>query len=158
MEVAVTVAAPVASDEDPPPRLFLTTVVGLFARDQSPSQAICSVLAMLWFWSHCKAEEKDLLLGSVLLGLLRFLRSKTARLLVDLPSCCSCHSGVKGHKRPVTMSFSVLESFSFLLFCFVLLDGAPAPAAFWAILLGLREPLSGRQCWFCGDCLHSSVN
>lgn len=108
MAVAVPIAAPVVSDEDPPPCLFLTSVAELFTRDQSPSQAVCSVLAMLWFWSDCEAEEEDLSLGSVLLGLARFLKSKMASLLVELLSCFSCHRGVKGDKQPVTISFSIL--------------------------------------------------
>ncbi|CAF88846.1 unnamed protein product, partial [Tetraodon nigroviridis] len=89
---------------------------GLFTRDQSPSQAICSVLAMFWFWSGCKAEEKDLFLGSVLLGLARFLRSKISCLLLDLLSCFSCHRGVKGDKQPVTMSFSILGGWAVRFF------------------------------------------
>lgn len=104
MAVAVTIAAPAVSDEDPPPCLYLTTLVELLMRDQSPSQALCSFLAMFWFWSDCEAEEKDLLLGSVLLGLVRLLKNRMACLLLDLVSCFSCHRGVKGDKQPVTMS------------------------------------------------------
>lgn len=101
-------AATLIIEEEPRSCLPLTTVVEVFTRDQSPFQAIGSVLAMFWFWSDCKAEEKHLFLGSLFLGLGRFLKSKMAHLLVELLSCFSCHRGVNGDKRPVTMSFSVL--------------------------------------------------
>lgn len=108
MAVAVTIAAPAVSDEEPRPRLPLATLAGLFRRDQSPSQALCSGLAVLWFWAHCKAEQKDLLLGSLLLAWLRWLRRKMADVLVELLSCLSSHRDIKGDKQPVTMSFSML--------------------------------------------------
>ncbi|TWW72296.1 hypothetical protein D4764_16G0007930 [Takifugu flavidus] len=108
MAVAVTIAAPAVSDEDPPPCLYLPTLVELLMRDHPPSRALCSFLAMFWFWSDWEAEEKELLLGTVLLGLLRFLKDKMACLVLDLLSCFSCHRGAKGDKQPVTMSFSIL--------------------------------------------------
>lgn len=107
MAVAVTIAV----DEDPPPCLYLTTLVELFMPDQSPSQALCSLLAMLWFWSDRGAEDKDLFLGSVLLGLARCLKNKVACLLLDLVSCFSCQRGAKGDKQPVTTRSSVLGGF-----------------------------------------------
>lgn len=137
MAVVVTIAAPAVSDEDPPLCLFLTTVAELFTRGQSPSQAVCSALAMFWFWCDCKAEEKDLFLGSVLLGLARFLKRKMARLLVDLLSCVSCHRGAKGDQQPVTMSFSTLGGWCFSHFwmelmhcsCSLLCDSSGFPGA-----------------------------
>lgn len=106
MAVAVTMAAPAVSDDEPPPCLYLPTLVELLMRDQPPSRALCSFLAMFWFWSDWEAEEKELLLGAVLLGLLRFLKDRMACLVLDLLSCLSCHGGTKGDKPPVTMSFS----------------------------------------------------
>lgn len=73
-------------------------------RDHSPSQALCSLLAMRWFWpSDCEAEEKDLLLGSVLLSLGRLLKNKLTWLAVHVAACLSCHRDAKGDKQPVTM-------------------------------------------------------
>lgn len=137
MAVVVTTAAPAVGDEDPRPCLRLTTLAGLFRRDQSPSQALCSLLAMLWFWSGCKAEEKDLLLGSVLLALVRWLKRRTACLLVDLLSCWSCHRGIKGDKQPVTMSVSSLGGWGLSF-----LDGAARR---------LLQP-SVRFSWICRSC------
>lgn len=58
-----------------------------------------------WSWSDCKAEEKHLFPGeTVLLELVRVLKTKMACLLAELLSCCSCHGG---DKQPVTMSFSI---------------------------------------------------
>lgn len=127
MAVAVTIAAPAVSDEDPPPCLYLTTLVGLFMRHQSPSQAFCSLLAMFWFWSDCEAEEKDLFLGSVLLGLVRFLKDKMACLVLDLVSCFSCHRGVKGDKQPVTMTSSLRVGLFFGFFLDLLPDSSGFP-------------------------------
>lgn len=122
MAVAVTMAAPAVSDEDPPPCLYLPTLVELLMRDQPPSRALCSFLAMFWFWSDCEAEEKELLLGAVLLGLLRFLKAKMACLVLDLLSCFSCHSGAKGDKQPVTMSVpGGVLGMELITFCVILL-------------------------------------
>lgn len=106
MAVAVTIAAPV-NDEDPRPCLYFTTPFELFMRDQSPSQALCSLLARCWFWpSDCEAEEKDLFLGSVLLSLGRLLKNKLACLGLDMAACLQiicCQRDVKGDKHVVTM-------------------------------------------------------
>lgn len=97
---AIPIVAPKVNDEDPRPGLYLTTLMELFMRDQSPAQALCSLLAMYWFWpSDCEAEEKDLFLGSVLLSLRRFLKDKLACLGQDMTSCVSC----KSDKQTVTM-------------------------------------------------------
>lgn len=102
--VAIPTVAPTVNDEDPRPCLYLTTLLELFMRDQSPAQALCSLVAMCWFWpSSCEAEEKDLFLGSVLLGLGRFLKDKLACLARDVAACLSCRRGVKGDKQTVTM-------------------------------------------------------
>lgn len=102
--VAIPIVAPAVSDEDPQPGLFLTTLVGLFMRDQSPVQALCSLLAMCWFWpSGCQAEEKDLLRGSVLLSLGRLVKDKLGCLARDMAACLSCKRDAKGDKRTVTI-------------------------------------------------------
>lgn len=107
MAVAITIAAPVVNDEDPQPCLYLTTLIEHFMRDQTPSRALCSLLAMCWFWpSDCEAEEKDLFLGSVLLSLGRLLKNKLACLALDMAACLQiicCQRDVKGDKLPVTM-------------------------------------------------------
>lgn len=104
MEVAIPIVAPMVDDEDPRPCLYLTTLIELFMRDQSPAQALCSLLAMCWFWpSGCEAEEKDLFLGSVLLTLGRFLKDKLACLAKEMAACLSCQRDAKGDKQPVTM-------------------------------------------------------
>ncbi len=103
MAVTIPIAAPMVNDEAPRPCLYLTTLIELFMRDQSPAQALCSLLAMCWFWpSGCEAEEKNLFLGSVLLSLGRRLKDKLACLAQDLAACLSCHRDVKGDKQPVT--------------------------------------------------------
>ncbi|KAK9533468.1 hypothetical protein VZT92_008584 [Zoarces viviparus] len=102
----VAVAIPAVSDEDPRPCLYLTTLIELFMRDQSPVQALCSLLAMCWFWpSGCEAEEKDLFLGSVLISLGRFLKDKMACLGRDMAACLSCERDVKGDKQAVTVGW-----------------------------------------------------
>ncbi|KAF0044548.1 hypothetical protein F2P81_003706 [Scophthalmus maximus] len=99
--VAIPVVAPLVNDEAPRPCLYLTTFMELFMRDQSPVQALCSLLAMCWFWpSGCEAEEKDLFLGSALLGLGRLLKDKLARLAQDMAARLSCQRETKGDKRP----------------------------------------------------------
>lgn len=104
MAVAITIVAPTVNDEDPQPCLYLTTLIELFMRDQSPAQALCSLLAMCWFWpSGCEPEEKNLFLGSVLLSLGRFLKDKLACLAQDMAACLSCQRDVKGEKQTVTM-------------------------------------------------------
>lgn len=105
MAVAAPMAAPAVGDEDPPPCLDLPTLVELLMRDQPPSRALGSFLAMFWFWSDREAEEKEVLLGAVLLGLLRVLQEQVGSLVLDPLSCFSCHGGAK---QPVTISFSVL--------------------------------------------------
>ncbi|KAK5857185.1 hypothetical protein PBY51_010443 [Eleginops maclovinus] len=103
---AIPIVAPTVSDEDPQPGLYLTTLMELFMQDQSPAQALCSLLAMYWFWpSGCEADEKDLFLGSVLLSLRRFLKDKLACLAQDMTSCMSC----KSNKQTVTMSRCALR-------------------------------------------------
>lgn len=98
----MAVAVPIARDEAPGPSLHLTTLVELFTRDQSPGQALCTLLAMCWFWpSGCEAEEKDLFLGSVLLSLGRLLRAKLGCLAQDAAVCLSCRRGGKGDKQQV---------------------------------------------------------
>lgn len=104
MTVTIPITAPTVNDEDPRPCLYLTTLIELFLPDQSPAQALCSLLAMCWFWrSGSEAKEKDLFLGSVLLSLGRFLKDKLACLVQDMAACLSCHRDVKGDKQPVTM-------------------------------------------------------
>lgn len=104
MAVAITITAPAVRDEDHQPCLYPTTLTEIFMRDQLPSQALCSLLAMCWFWpSDCEAEGKDLFLGSVLLSLVRLLKNKLACLAVDVAGCLSCYTDVKGDKQPVTM-------------------------------------------------------
>lgn len=141
MAVAAATAAPVAvaPDEDPPtpPCLFLTTVVEVFARGQSPSRVVCSVLAMLWFRWEGRAQDKELFLGGLLLGLARFLKSKMGGLVAELLSCFCCHRGNKGDKQPVTMSFSILGGWCWFSF----LDGA---ATFCEILQDFQELVNFR--------------
>lgn len=102
--LAIPIIAPAVNDEDPRPCLYLTTLIELFKRDQSPAQALCSLLAMCWFRpSGHEAEEKDLFLGSVLLSLGRFIKDKLARLARDMAACLSCQRDVKEDKQPVTI-------------------------------------------------------
>lgn len=102
--VAIPIVAPAVNAEDPRPCLYLTTLIELFMRDQSPARALCSLLAMCWFWpSGCEAEEKDLFLGSVLLSFGRLLKDKLAGLAQDMAACLFCRRHVKGDKQPVTM-------------------------------------------------------
>lgn len=113
MAVAITIVTPVVNDEDPKPCLYLTTLIELFMRDQSPSQSLCSLLAMCWFWlSDCEAEEKDLFLGSVLLSLGRLLKNKLVCLATDMAACLSCQRDVKGDKQPVTMCSLLVGGFN----------------------------------------------
>lgn len=106
MAVAVTIAAPV-NDEDSRLSLYFAALIELFMQDQSPSQALCSLLARCWFWpSDCEAQEKDLFLASVLLSLGRFLQNKLACLGLDMAACIQiicCQRDVKGDKHVVTM-------------------------------------------------------
>lgn len=104
MADAVPAVTPTTNDEDPRPCLCLTTLVELFMEDQSPAQALCSLLAMCWFWpSDNKAEEMDLFLGSALLSLGRLLKDKLACLAQDMADCFPCQRDAKGDKRPVTI-------------------------------------------------------
>lgn len=107
MAVAIPAVARLAGDEDPQPCLYLGTLIELFLRDQSPSRALCSLLAMCWFWpSDSEAEERDLFLGSVLLSLGRLLKNKLACVAADIDACLQiicCQEEAKGEKRPVTM-------------------------------------------------------
>lgn len=112
MAVAVQIAAPAMKDmkdEDPRPCLYLTTLIQLFTWDQSPAQALCSLLAMCWFWpSGCKAEEKNLFLVSVLLSLGRLLKGTLVCLAQEVAACLFCQKEVKGDKQMVTMCADVL--------------------------------------------------
>lgn len=111
--VAIPPAAPMPSDEDPRPCLYLTTLIELFMRDQSPARALCSLLAMCWFWpSDCEAEDKDLFLGSVLLALGRLLKDELSRLARDMAACLSCRRHAKGDKQAVTMCSGLVGGFS----------------------------------------------
>lgn len=104
MAVAIPIVSPMVSAESPQSCHHLTTLTELFVRDQSPAQALCSLLAMCWFWpSGCEAEEKDLFLGSVLLSLGRLLKDKLACLAQHVAACLSCERDTKGDKQPVTM-------------------------------------------------------
>ncbi|XP_076604807.1 rho guanine nucleotide exchange factor TIAM2 isoform X3 [Chaetodon auriga] len=99
--VVIPIVAPTVNDEDPRPCLDLTTLIELFMWDRSPAQILCSLLAMCWFWlSGCKAEERDLFLGSVLLSLGRVLKDKLTCLAQDMAACLSCQRGGKGDKQP----------------------------------------------------------
>lgn len=114
MAVAISVT-PTVSEEAPRSCLYLTTLIELFARDQTPAQAVCSLLAMCWFWpSGCEAKEKDLFLGSALLSLVRLLKDKLACLARDIAACLTCRSNTKGDKQPVIMS---CETFLFVSQC-----------------------------------------
>lgn len=78
-------------EEEARPCVYLTTLIQLFIRDQSPAQALCSMLAMCWFWSGgCEAEEKDLFLGSALLTLRQLFKDKLDLLLDDMAGCVAC--------------------------------------------------------------------
>lgn len=113
MTVVVPIVAPAGNDEGPPPCLYLTTLMGLFTQDQSPAQALCSLLAMCWFWpSSCQGEEKDLFLGSALLSLGRLLKDKLACLAQDVTTCLPCQGDTKGDKRPVTIGCLILCGFT----------------------------------------------
>lgn len=104
MAVTIPIVSPKVIDEAPQSCLHLTTLIELFVRDQSPAQALCSLLAMCWFWpSGCEAEEKDLFLGSVLVSLGRLLKDKLACLAQHMAACLSCQRNTKGDKQPVTM-------------------------------------------------------
>lgn len=104
MAVTIPIASPKVNDEAPRSCLYLTTLIELFVRDQSPAQALCSLLAMCWFWpSGCEAEEKDLFLGSVLLSLGRLLKDKLACIAQHMAACLSCQGNTKEDKQPVTM-------------------------------------------------------
>lgn len=97
-------APPAVTDEAPQSCLYLATFMELFMWDQSPAQALCSLLAMCWFWpSGCEAEEKDLFLGSALLGLGRLVKDKLACLALDVAACWSCHRDAKGNEQPVRL-------------------------------------------------------
>lgn len=99
--VAVAVVVPL-TEEDPRPCVYLPTLIELFFRDQSPVQALCSLLAMCWFWpAGCVAEDKDLL-GSALLSLRQLLKEKLAHLMEDMATCLACQKGHDGDKRLVT--------------------------------------------------------
>lgn len=102
--LAVAVPVPMLNDDDPGPSLYLTTLVELFMGDQSPAQALCSLLAMCWFWQpSCEGGEKDLLLVSVVLRLGRLLKDKLACLAENVSDCLSCQTDAKGDKQPVIM-------------------------------------------------------
>lgn len=90
-EVAVEVVE-VIEESSPRPCVYLTTLIGLFIRDQSPARAVCSLLAMCWwFWpGGCGAEEKDVFLGSALLTVRRLFKDKLARLLDHVAACLAC--------------------------------------------------------------------
>lgn len=104
MVVTIPIVSPKVNDEAPRSCLYLTTLIELFVRDQSPAQALCSLLAMCWFWqSDCEAEEKDLFLGSALLSLGRLLKDKLACLAQDMAACLSCQRNTKGDEQLVTM-------------------------------------------------------
>ncbi|MEQ2157265.1 hypothetical protein GOODEAATRI_000168, partial [Goodea atripinnis] len=66
------------------------------SKDQSPAHALCSLLAMCWFWSSSsEAEEEDLNLGSALLSLGRLVKDKLACLADNVSACLSCQRGSK---------------------------------------------------------------
>lgn len=110
MAVAVPVTAPTASEDNPGPSLYLTTLVELLMRDHSPAQALCSLLAMCWMCPpSCEGEQKNLFLGSVLLGLGRLLKDKLACLAQNMADCLSCRRDGKGAKQPVTLICSHLR-------------------------------------------------
>lgn len=134
--MAVAVVTAVGPEEEPPgpPCLFLTAVVEVFARGRSPSRVVCSVVAMFWFRWDGRAQEKELFLGGLLLGLARFLKSKMAGLVVELLSCFCCHRGAKGDKHPVTMGSSTLGGGVLV----AVLDGA---ATFCGILQDFQQLL-----------------
>ena len=92
----VVPAAPaVPLEEEPRPCVYLTTLIELFIREQSPAEAACSLLAMCCFWpgGGLEAEDKDLFLGSALLTLRRLLRDKLAHLLDNMAVCLACEKG-----------------------------------------------------------------
>ncbi|MEQ2211258.1 hypothetical protein XENOCAPTIV_017806 [Xenoophorus captivus] len=94
--VAVPTAGPSRNNEDPQPSLYLTTSIEIFMQDQSPAHALCSLLAMCWFWSSSsEAEEEDLNLGSALLSLGRLVKDKLACLADNVSACLSCQRGSK---------------------------------------------------------------
>lgn len=108
--VVIPIMVPPVTDEAPQSCLYLTTFMELFMWDQSPAQALCSLLAMCWFWpSGCEAEEKDLFLGSALLSLGRLVKDKLACLAQDVAACLSCQRDAKGDKQPVTRPTGLWE-------------------------------------------------
>ncbi|KAF3701392.1 T-lymphoma invasion and metastasis-inducing protein 2 [Channa argus] len=111
--VSMPIVAPTGNDEAPRSCLYLTTLIELFLRDRSPAQALCSLLAICWFWpSDCGAEEKDLFLGSALLSLGRLLKGKLACLAQDVAACLSCQRNAKGDKQPsVDTVWTLYQSF-----------------------------------------------
>ncbi|KAG7226247.1 hypothetical protein INR49_002997 [Caranx melampygus] len=105
--VVIPIMVPPMTDESRQSCLYLTTFVELFMWDQSPAQALCSLLAMCWFWpSNCEAEEKDLFLGSALLSLGRLVKDKLACLAQDVAACLSCQRDAKGDKQPMRIYLS----------------------------------------------------
>ncbi|MED6241313.1 hypothetical protein ATANTOWER_008644, partial [Ataeniobius toweri] len=94
--VAVPTAGPSRNNEDPQPSLYLTTSIEIFMQDQSPAHALCSLLAMCWFWSSSsEAEEEDLNLGSALLSLGCLIKDKLACLADNVSACLSCQRSSK---------------------------------------------------------------
>ncbi|XP_071183884.1 rho guanine nucleotide exchange factor TIAM2-like [Salvelinus alpinus] len=96
-------------EEEARPCVYLTTLIQLFIRDQSPAQALCSMLAMCWFWSGgCETEEKNLFLGSALLTLRQLFKDKLDLLLDDMAGCVACEKPIIPDPRTGLLSVETL--------------------------------------------------
>lgn len=101
----------VASTEDSQSCHYLSTLIELFLQVKSPAQALCSLLATCWFWlPGCRAEEKDLFLGSALVGMGRLLKEKLACLAQEIAACLSCQRNAKADDRMVNMVLFITQS------------------------------------------------
>ena len=100
-----TGSAPMADRTGPNTRpcVYLSVLIELFIREQLPAEAVCSLLAMCWFWPGCVGEDKDIFLGSALLTLCRLLRDKLACLLQDMAACMACEKAAEASTLLVTL-------------------------------------------------------